>query len=100
MQETWVQSLIQEDPTCHEANNPVHHNYRAYVPQLLSSCAHGLQQEKPLQWEAHAVQLESSSHSLQLESSSRSLQLEKPMCSNQDPTQQKKQDKTNHGFKS
>ena len=24
---TWVQSLIQEDPTCHRATKPVHHNY-------------------------------------------------------------------------
>ena len=27
MQETQVQSLIQEDPTCHRATKPVHHNY-------------------------------------------------------------------------
>ena len=27
MQESWVQSLTQEDDTCHEATKPVHHNY-------------------------------------------------------------------------
>ena len=39
MQGTWVQSLIQEDPTCH----------RATKPQLLNLCsrAHKLQQRSP-----------------------------------------------------
>ena len=23
----WVQSLVEEDPSCHEAAKPVHHNY-------------------------------------------------------------------------
>ena len=27
MQGTWVQSLVQEDPTCRGATKPVHHNY-------------------------------------------------------------------------
>ena len=27
MQRTWVQSLIWEDPTCHGAAKPMHHNY-------------------------------------------------------------------------
>ena len=27
MQETWVQSLVQEDPTCRGATKPVRHNY-------------------------------------------------------------------------
>ena len=27
MQETLVQSLVQEDPTCRRATKPVHHNY-------------------------------------------------------------------------
>ena len=27
MQGTQVQSLVQEDPTCHGAAKPVHHNY-------------------------------------------------------------------------
>ena len=44
MQETWVQSLVQEDLTCHRASKPVGHKYwcrhsRAWVPQLLSPCA-------------------------------------------------------------
>ena len=47
MQGTWVQSLVQGDPTCCGATKPVHHNYWAcalepashnywaHVPQLL-----------------------------------------------------------------
>ena len=27
MQGTWVRALVQEDPTCHGATKPVHHNY-------------------------------------------------------------------------
>ena len=27
MQGTRVQALVQEDPTCHKATKPVHHNY-------------------------------------------------------------------------
>ena len=27
MQGTWVRSLVQEDPPCHGATKPVHHNY-------------------------------------------------------------------------
>ena len=33
MQGTQVQSLIQEDPTCHRAAKPVHQNYCALEPQ-------------------------------------------------------------------
>ena len=42
---------------------------QACVPQLLSLCSRAgtAQQEKPPQWEAHSLQLESSSCSLQLE---------------------------------
>ena len=48
MQGTGVQALVQEDPTCRKATNPVHqdywacalepasHNYWARMPQLLS----------------------------------------------------------------
>ena len=35
MQGTQVQALVQEDPTCHWATKPVHHNYWVHVPQLL-----------------------------------------------------------------
>ena len=78
MQGTWVWSLVREDSTCLRATKPVchnywacalepaSHNYWAHVPQLLSprattteACASGaraLQQEKPPQWEAHALQ--------------------------------------------
>ena len=27
MQETWVPSLVREDPTCHGATKPMRHNY-------------------------------------------------------------------------
>ena len=78
MQGTRVQALVQEDPTCRGATKPVRHNYWAcflepvshnywaHKPQLLSphattteahaprACA--LQQEKPPQWEARALQ--------------------------------------------
>ena len=92
VQETWIQSLIWEDPTCLGATKPMCHNYWAcalepgspnYVPKLLKPfClrAHEPQQEKPLQWEACTPQLESS---LCLP------QLEKNMCGNEDPAQPK-----------
>ena len=71
MQETQVQALVWEDPTCRGAAKPVRHNYWAcalepvrhnywaHVPQLLkpacpSACA--LQQEKPPQGESRALQ--------------------------------------------
>ena len=69
MQETQVQSLIQEDstrwgatkPICHNywacALEPWSHNYWAHVPQLLNPAypkAHALQQEKPLQWKVYS----------------------------------------------
>ena len=63
-------ALVQEDPTCQGETKPGHHNYWAcalepghhncgpHVQQplkakQLGACA--LQQEKPLQWEAHAL---------------------------------------------
>ena len=36
MQGTQVQALVQEDPTCCGATKPMHHNYWACAPQLLS----------------------------------------------------------------
>ena len=71
MQRTWVWGLVREDPTCRGAAKlvhhnywactlePVSHNYWARVPQLPKpvrprACA--LQQEKPPQWEARALQ--------------------------------------------
>ena len=35
MQGTGVQSLVQEDPTCHKPTKPVGHNYWTHVFQLL-----------------------------------------------------------------
>ena len=70
-QGTWVPSLVWEDPTCCGAPKPVSHNYWvcalesasrnywAHMPQLLKPerlepVLHN--KEKPLQWEAHALQ--------------------------------------------
>ena len=72
-QATQALSLVQEDPTCHRATKAVrysywtcalelgNHNYQAHVLQLLKpACprARATQQDKPLQWEAYAQQLE------------------------------------------
>ena len=78
MQGIRVQSLVQEDPTCHGAAKPIYLNYWACTPepeslnrwaqvlQLLKLCR-ALQQEKPLQGEAHAPQLDGSPCSLRLQ---------------------------------
>ena len=70
MQGTWVQALVREDPTCCGARAPqlLSLRSRAHKSQLLSphattteACMPGArspQQEKPLQWEARAPQLE------------------------------------------
>ena len=70
MRETWVQSLIWEDPMCLRATKPMCHNswagalqpesWRAETtePTHSISSRHHTPQEKPLQWEAHAPQLE------------------------------------------
>ena len=71
MQRMQVWSLAPEDPTCHGANKPMHHKYRAcalepanhkywaHTLQLMEpghSTACVLKQEKSLQWEASALQ--------------------------------------------
>ena len=58
MQGTWVWSLVWEDSTCLRATKPMCHNYWASMLQLLkagysTTC---VPQEKPLQWEVHALQ--------------------------------------------
>ena len=81
MQGTWVRSLVREDPTCRGATKPVRHNYGAYAlepashnywaraPQLLKpACLEPmLRNEKPSQWEAHALQRRVPPRLLQLE---------------------------------
>ena len=93
-EETWVQSLIQEDPPCDGATKPVcyncwayapeprSHNFWAHKPQLkpVPPGVHALKQEKSLQWEALSLQLESSPHLLKLK---------KSPGSNRDPSQSK-----------
>ena len=63
MQGTRVRALVREDPTCCGATKPMRHNYWAcalepashnYWAHASRACA--LQQEKPLQWEARALQ--------------------------------------------
>ena len=39
MQGARVWALVREDPICYGATKPVHHNYWARVPQLLSPWA-------------------------------------------------------------
>ena len=78
MQETWVRSLVREDPTYRGATKPMRHNYwacaleptshnywspratttEAHVPQLLKPVhlETVLHNEKPPQWEAQAPQ--------------------------------------------
>ena len=79
MQGTQVRSLVWEDPMCRGATKPMRHNCRAHMPQLLKPVcprawmlqllspraattearmprARAPQQEKPLQWEARALQ--------------------------------------------
>ena len=85
-QDTRVQSLIQEDSTCHGATKTVCHNYwecaleprscdyRAQVLQLLKLThpkARALQQDKPPQREAQALQRERSPRLTQREKSPR-----------------------------
>ena len=43
------QSLVREDPTCHGATKPMHHNYRAYIlePTGHNYWAHVLQVQSP-----------------------------------------------------
>ena len=53
MQETWLWSLVWEDPTSHGATKPMHYNDWACAPQ----------QEKTPKWEAPAPQLEKRPHS-------------------------------------
>ena len=84
MQETWIQSLIQEDPTSHRTTKPISHNYWACVLQSRNRNYWHLHtllwNEKPPQWETSAQHPQSS---LQLP------QQEKSHCSNKDPAQSK-----------
>ena len=51
MQGTQVQSLVQEDPTCHEARSLC-----TLATEPMHPIAQALQQEKPQQREAHTLQ--------------------------------------------
>ena len=62
MQRILVRSLVQEDPTCCRAAEPMQYNY--WSPPALETTLHN---EKPPQWEAHVIQLESGLCLLQLE---------------------------------
>ena len=65
MQETQVWSLVRQDPTCHGATKPRRHKHWACAWEPGSTATEARrpwslcsQQEKPLQWEACALQLE------------------------------------------
>ena len=53
MQGTRVWALVREDPTCHGATKPVHHNYWACEPQLLSPRATTTEACMPHYWSPH-----------------------------------------------
>ena len=59
MQGTWIWSLVQEDPTCHGATKPVHHNYWAWAlePSSHNYWAHAPQLPKPERSRASVPQL-------------------------------------------
>ena len=86
MQETWVQSLMEDNPSCLGATKFKGHNYWNYALKPRGCNYWSLrdqdvpQQEKPLQWEARSPQLEYSPHSQQLEESPHN---------NEDPAQPK-----------
>ena len=85
---TQVRAVVREDPTCHGATKqvvhhnywactlePANHNYWARAPR-----ARALQQEKPPQWEARA---------LQWRAAPARRNYRKPVRSNEDPMQPK-----------
>ena len=37
VQETWVRALVWEDPACHGATKPMHHDYCSRAPSLCST---------------------------------------------------------------
>ena len=62
MQGLQVSSLVREDTTCREASKPMCHNYWAHVPRMSAP-----KPERPPQWEARSLKLQSSLCSPQLE---------------------------------
>ena len=90
MQETWVRSLIWDDPTCHGATKLTHHNYeaRALEPRSHNSWAHVWHcSPTALEPVLHNQKSHSNKPALQLEGSPCSPQLEKSLRSNEDPAQ-------------
>ena len=75
MQGTRVRALVQEDPTCRRATKPMSHNYWARAPRARAP------QEKPPQREARPLQR-------RVTPARRNKR--KPVHSNEDPTQPKK----------
>ena len=86
MQETQVCSLIWEDPTCHTATKPMHHNYctcalkprNSYWPMCTRHCAMPTGEATVLRGLCTATRVAPSFS-----------QLEKSLCSNEDPAQPK-----------
>ena len=87
IQGTWVRALVWEDPTCRGGTKLMRHNYWACALELAShnywACAPRAcapQQEKPPQWEVHA---------LQWRVAPARCNKRKPVHSNEDPMQPK-----------
>ena len=94
MQETRVQSLDQEDPTCHRAAKPMHHNYRACAQSLGAPATEFTCHNY---WSPCALQACSAAREAtatrspypEMNSSPCSPYEEKSPCSNRDPAQPK-----------
>ena len=82
VQETWVQSLIREDPRCYGATKPMHHNYWACALELRSHNYWGLHTLEFKLCNKRSHHNEKPAHRNQ--SSPNSLQLKKGACSNGD----------------
>ena len=87
MQETWAQSLVEEDPTRCGATEPKRHNYSACTLQpgnhncwSLHAPEPVLCNKRPLQWEAWT---------LQQRGAPACHQLHKHLCSKEDPAEWK-----------
>ena len=89
MQETQVQSLICQDPTCRGTTTPMYHNYWACALEPGSCNYWSPRAWSPCSATREVTATKSSHISLQLESSPRSPQLEQSPHSNKDLAQPK-----------
>lgn len=86
--ETWVQSLMGEDPTCHRAITPVHHNCWTCAPQPRKLNSWSLHVPEPeLCKEGSHCNEKPPRH--ERKNSHHTLQLEKSLCSSESLVQPK-----------